>query len=150
MRSLDKSLLLSPVNGKVTRIDIQNENTIIKTSSNIFRSFGVYFPISSEVIDVESFKVVLLELSWIQVFYKKTTISFSSSTDNYKMILKPYLPYISAKHWLEPGDKGYVGSNLGFIPFGGSVTFVLSGNVETLVKKKDILTACQTVLASME
>ena len=137
----------SPIYGKVISIlkDIDhpyfgNGLREIKISQKVWRGFGVYFPISSEVYDYieggqESEAPRLGGVAAMREGGGYSLIFETEKKTQVGLTLQGFFlgrgggPRIN----LIQGDRGQVGANLGYFPFGGTVFLYLPDNYEIMI-----------------
>jgi phosphatidylserine decarboxylase len=151
--------IYSPLNGKVVSItkgcdhDIFGKDLIeMRLSIPFFKEMGLFIPTNSEVIDLQvnrgqkalRFKKNLEKIS----SQTGLCLAFKSSNGcKFGMQLIPCAIGMWPEVALLPGDKGKLGANMGYFPFGGTVLLYLPKESEVLISESAQLIAAETLLA---
>jgi len=151
--------IYSPVNGKVVSID-KNVNHDVFGSEMIqmrlaipfFKEMGLFLPTSSEVVNLKAKKgrkMFRLNKSF-ETLSSETGLCLAMKSSNgceFGMQLIPCSLGMWPEVALLPGDRGKLGANIGYFPFGGTVLLYLPKESEVLISESAELIAGETLLA---
>lgn len=153
-----EELLVSPFNGKVARIQVNDEGTQITIVQPWFREIGLYLPMDCEIINVLKIRG--------NSFFRY------SNLDKLKNASKPYYEYfmeLQTKNkkfvklrmfkcfaGLKPslsvlgGDRGKTAARYGFFPFGGTMVMIFGHGSDILVNENENVIAGETLIARLK
>ena len=135
-RILEPNIINSPVSGVVSHISTSEEKVEIVIRSSPFNHYGVYLPISSLV---ESRKIDKNEIEIILVAdTQKISLKHTSLLNSFKGVL-----------YVNSGDRGMLGANIGYLPFGGKTVIELPKRSVILIKEGDKVESFQTLLSKI-
>jgi uncharacterized membrane protein len=158
--TVTKGLVFSPANGKVIHIEHNVSHGIygdglveIQILVPWWKEMGINMPLSAEIKSL----LVLKGRSFFRYMKTEEIIGtnlgkgVSLSLDNRGETVGMTFFKCRLGLWPElivmPGDKGGRRVNIGYFPFGGTVMLYLPKKYEILVKSKDEVLACETILA---
>lgn len=151
--------ILSSADGKVVIIKEVYEEEFLKCNAiqvSVFMSvFNVhinYYPIDGKVIYFKDHPGNYL-VAWhpkSSVKNERTTIVLERENGE-KILIRQIAGYLARRIvcYAQEGVQAIKGEQMGFIKFGSRVDFFLPLNAEILVKKGDIVKACESVIAKL-
>ena len=146
LRLSEKLLILSPISGKALQAKIVDENKI-ELKMKMFTGFGIYMPISGEVID---FKEEFLEKNKFITSYNCSLTLEDSHNNIFVLSFKAKLQLFRPRIAVRVGDMGRLGATIGFLPFGGKVSLDFDKKLKVTFQDYKRVTATQTVIANIE
>lgn len=160
---LKAGILFSPVNGKVIKVNqgidhptIGNNLQEVVIVSNWVREQGIYFPVRSEIIDINYVPTKGKFRYVIKNFFEKgqerlpslSIILRSIDSTLYGMDFYKCPTGMWPKVRVIPGDRGKAQVNLGFFGLGGTTAMYVPGEYEVCVKEGLDLIAGQSIIAN--
>lgn len=153
-----EELLVSPLNGKVVKIQVNDEGTQITIVQPWFREIGLYIPLDCDVINVlkirgsSFFRYSNLEKLRAQ---GKTYYEYfmELQTKNKKFVkLRMFKCFAGLKPSLSVlgGDRGKTGARYGFFPFGGTMVMIFGHGSDILVRENENVIAGETLIARLK
>lgn len=151
-------LLVAPFNGKVARIQVNDEGTQITIIQPWFREIGLYLPMDCDVINVlkirgsSFFRYGDLEkLKNLSKTYYEYFIELQTKNKKFVKLrmfkcfggLKPSLSVLG-------GDRGKTGARYGFFPFGGTLIMIFGHGSDILVSENENVIAGETLIARLK
>ncbi len=140
-RIVEPNIIASPVSGKFIRSFDRDGKKILELQVAPWKSFGVYLPISSEVIN---YKSSLEDKKGI------FTVLKSKVSTEVTLQLSSFVGFITPKVFVREGDRGITGGLMGYLPFGGKVVIELPSDCNILLKSGDKVLSSRTLLASFK
>jgi hypothetical protein len=144
VNNADQGLLLAPISGEVIEIIKTESSFKLIIKSDFKNEFGVYLPSDAEVEKAEILSI------GSKLKRNRVLIGVKNKLMSYQVKFTCKFSYFKPKVWLQAGDIGKAGANIGYLPFGGSADLILPNSLDVLVKPGDKIISCQTILASME
>ncbi len=151
--------IYSPINGEVISIqksidhDVFGKDMIeMRLAIPFFKEMGLFLPTNSEVVDIKASrgqKEFRLKKS-LRKISSDTGLSLAFKSSNgckFGMQLIPCSLGMWPEVALLPGDRGKLGANIGYFPFGGTVLLYLPKESEILISESAKLIAGETLLA---
>lgn len=160
---LKSGILFSPVNGKVIKVNegidhptIGNNLQEVVIVSNWIREQGIYFPVRSEIIDINYVPNKGKFRYTIKNFFEKgkerlpslSIILRSIDSTLYGLDFYKCPTGMWPKVRVIPGDRGKAQVNLGFFGLGGTTAMYVPGDYEVCVKEGLDLIAGQSIIAN--
>lgn len=160
--NIQPDVILSPVDGTVKEIlpNINDEfhnvvGTKIRFAISWLDPVGLYLPMACQVRNTESYDGKYFirnrdELKFTHGFQRNNiTLKNKANKKTYLELVK--CPFgRKAKTWVEAGDKGKLGSCIGFIPLGGTVVMTVPEESEIFCRVGDKVRAGETVISGMK
>lgn len=151
-------LLVAPLNGKIARIQVNDEGTQITIVQPWFREIGLYLPMDCEVTNVLKIRGSSFfrysELSKLKGLGKTYYEYFMElQTKNKKFVkLRMFKCFAGLKPSLSVlgGDRGKTGARYGFFPFGGTMIMIFGNGSDILVNENDNVIAGETLIARLK
>jgi hypothetical protein len=135
-RTLEPNMFYSPVSGTVSKVRLSSEKIQVVIRSRVFNNYGVYLPINglveSKNIENDEINTVLIVESQ-KIFLKQT----------------PLFKLFKGIIYVSSGDRGMLGANIGYLPFGGKTVIELPKRSEVLVREGDKVESFQTLLSNI-
>lgn len=154
---LDISLIVSPADGKVVRIDEVNDNKVGKNSTRIsifLNVFNVHVnrtPLTAEIEEV-SYKVGNFKAAFDHKASdenERTNILFNSSKINYRVLQIAGLIARRIHCYAQVGKEMKKGDRLGFIMFGSRTDIIFPNSIEVKVKIGEKVKGGETIIGKL-
>ncbi len=155
-------ICLSPISGKVIGIYKDEQSKVFEGKTSkirielpLWKSYGLYFPFSSQVETVEN-------VSGKKIWRWAKNGYFTNTAKHHSVVLKNKLGnrvhiqipqcVVGGKSeiWIRPGDKARGAACFGYVPFGSVIDVCVSGESEILINKNEKVYAGQTVLVGLK
>ncbi len=135
-RTLESNVYVSPVSGTVKNIYKSDLKCFVEVRVGFLNEYGIYLPLSTAISSTNFDK----SQSLVEFSFKGQALrlSFSSLTS-----------FFSCRLFVESGDRGSLGANIGYLPFGGKTVIELPKDSEILIKEGDKVKSFQTLLAKI-
>lgn len=145
----DDSLLFSPITGRVS-IKQHEDYQLISMRTSFLKGFDIIMPLNGEVSDYK--EVVTPRKLWKLVLFKKVELDLhikSLAVGEVKLRVTRTGVLFHPEIWLRIGDRAFLGSILGYLPFGGKLSLEIKNDMKVLLKNHDNAEALVTLIASM-
>jgi len=142
----DTSLVFAPVSGCISVREKDKSRLFVRP--HLFSGFSVIMPLKAEIIAFTEFSSEVIRFL---PFIKKTVITVKLESEELGLVslrLARTGLFLHPKVWVRGGDRAFVGSVIGNLPFGGSLEIIMNNNVKILVNDKTKVEAAVTLVAA--
>jgi len=155
-------ICLSPISGKVVAIykdkesrEFEGKVSKIRILLPFWKSYGLYFPFSSQVEIVE-------HKAGVKIWRLAKIGDFTNIAKHYSVVLKNKLGHKvqieipqcklggETEVWIRPGDKARAAACFGYVPFGTYFDICFPNDSEILINENEKVYAGQTVLVGLK
>ena len=152
LRTFDSNIIISPVTGVIDKITKENSSFKIEIKVGLFDSYGIFMPFSGDIINYTEEKSLrsILNIFDKEIILKKMKLK-SKNSDHLDLEVNSSKKYLRKAHlFLRSGDLASQGALIGYLPLGGKIAIEIANQSDVLVKEGDIVSSCQTLIASMK
>lgn len=151
-RFIESNVITSPVTGTFVEERLTAENKVLVFKIYPWQNYGIHMPVNGEFLDyfVSSEPLNFLKFASLKlnVYKVESTIKLKLGS-KIKMSFVSILKIKKANLFTRGGDRGVLGSIMGYLPFGGDVIIEVPLESEVLVKQGDKVLSFQTILGSI-
>ncbi len=135
-RTLESNVYVSPVSGVVKNIYKSELKCFIEVKIGPLNEYGIYLPLGTTISSTNFDK-------------SQSLVEFNFKDQALRLSFNSLTSYFPCKLFIESGDRGSLGANIGYLPFGGKTVIELPKDSKVLVKEGDQVKSFQTLLAKI-